>query len=139
MSDPEQVRASLVSLHNLGVGLSIDDYGSGYSSLANLRSIPADELKIDGMFVTGLPENSTDQLIITATVGLARSLGLKVVGECVETQADADMLGSLGCDVAQGYHYTPPLPADEFVRWMIEVAPTLECESALPDPEMTKR
>jgi diguanylate cyclase (GGDEF)-like protein len=120
MHDRNQVLNALLALHDLGFGLSIDDYGSGYSSLANLHNIPATELKIDGMFVTGLADDTNNQLIVGATVGLAHGLGLTVVGECVETLADVAMLRALGCDLAQGFYYTPALPADAFAAWFSE-------------------
>ena len=120
MHDRNQVLNSLLALHDLGFGLSIDDYGSGYSSLANLHNIPATELKIDGMFVTGLADDTNNQLIVGATVGLAHGLGLTVVGECVETLADVAMLRALGCDLAQGFYYTPALPPDAFAAWFSE-------------------
>jgi diguanylate cyclase (GGDEF)-like protein len=120
MHDRNQVLNALLALHDLGFGLSIDDYGSGYSSLANLHNIPATELKIDGMFVTGLADDTNNQLIVGATVGLAHGLGLTVVGECVETLADVAMLRALGCDLAQGFYYTPALPPDAFTAWFSE-------------------
>lgn len=120
MHDQDHVLSALLALHELGFGLSIDDYGSGYSSLANLHNLPASELKIDGMFVTGLADDLNNQLIIGATVGLAHGLGLTVVGECVETLADVAMLRALGSDRAQGYYYTPALPPKDFANWLSE-------------------
>ena len=118
MREPEQVRRQLVALHELGIGLSIDDYGSGYSSLAYLRTIPADEIKLDRMFVEGVASSAVDQSIVAATVVLAHSLGLSLVVEGVESQADLTMLASLGCDIAQGYYLSPPLTAKHLEEWL---------------------
>ena len=117
MHNQDHVLSALLALHELGFGLSIDDYGSGYSSLANLHNLPATELKIDGMFVTGLADDLNNQLIVGATVGLAHGLGLIVVGECAETLADVAMLRALGCDRAQGYYYSPAVPPKAFANW----------------------
>jgi EAL domain-containing protein (putative c-di-GMP-specific phosphodiesterase class I) len=136
MHDQDHVISSLLALHELGFGLSIDDYGSGYSSLANLHNIPATELKIDGIFVTGLAGDVNNQLIVGATVGLAHGLGLSVVGECAETLSDVAMLRSLGCDRAQGFYYTPARPPEAFADWLSEYSLALYLpREGLPIPQ----
>ncbi|MBI1685298.1 putative bifunctional diguanylate cyclase/phosphodiesterase [Caulobacter hibisci] len=107
-----------------GIAVSIDDYGSGLSSLAYLKQIPADELKIDKAFVMGMDGEAKDALLVKSTVDLAHSLGLKVVAEGVESREALAMLQVMGCDIAQGYHIAKPmaLPAlTEFLtRWGAE-------------------
>lgn len=120
MHDQDHILSALLVLHELGLGLSIDDYGSGCSPLANVHNLPATELKIDGMFVTGSAADLNNQLIVGATVGLAHGLGLSVVGECPESLADVAMLRSLGCDRAQGHYYSPAVPPRAFANWLSE-------------------
>lgn len=122
MTEPEQVHDALVTLHDLGVGVSIDDFGSGYSSLAYLRTVPAEELKIDREFVSGISTSRVDQSIVAAIVSLADSLGIGVVAEGVESQDDVAMLVSLGCPAVQGYAISPPVDAERFRRWLADGA-----------------
>jgi EAL domain-containing protein (putative c-di-GMP-specific phosphodiesterase class I) len=100
--------------------LSIDDFGTGNSSLTQLRNIPFDELKIDQSFVHGAWANDTQRAMFDASLGLARQLGMETVAEGVEDQADWDFLRQQGCDVAQGYFIARPMPAERFVPWMQE-------------------
>ena len=118
MQEPDRARNTLTLLHAMGIGLSIDDYGSGYSSLSYLRSIPADELKLDRIFVDGISAHAVSRSIATATVVLAHSLGMRLVAEGVESVADAQTLADLGCDIIQGYYFSRPLPADSFYPWL---------------------
>jgi len=118
MSDRERARTTLVRLADLGVALSIDDFGTGYSSLAYLHRLPVDELKIDRTFVSGLGAAS-NTAIVTASIHMARALGLRVVAEGVEDQETWDKLTELGCEVAQGYFLCRPVPAAEFSAWAI--------------------
>jgi EAL domain-containing protein (putative c-di-GMP-specific phosphodiesterase class I)/FixJ family two-component response regulator len=99
-------------------GLSIDDFGTGHSSLTQLRDLPFDELKIDRSFVHGAHHTENIHAIFTASVGLAKQLGMKVVAEGVEDASDWDFLRSTDCDLAQGYHISEPIPAGEFVSWV---------------------
>jgi EAL domain-containing protein (putative c-di-GMP-specific phosphodiesterase class I) len=105
----------LHSLKALGVRLAIDDFGTGYSSLAYLNQFPVDILKIDRSFITSLTGPPQGARITQAILQLARALHLDVVAEGVETAAQAMMLGDMGCELAQGYHYARPLPPGDFV------------------------
>jgi diguanylate cyclase (GGDEF)-like protein len=118
MSDPERSLVTLTRLSQLGVGLSVDDYGTGYSSLANLRRLPIDELKIDRSFVSPMLSDESDLIIVRSTINLGHDLGLKVVAEGVEDEATLHRLEKLGCDLAQGYHFSKPLPAEMFNKWI---------------------
>jgi EAL domain-containing protein (putative c-di-GMP-specific phosphodiesterase class I) len=114
MSDPDRSLITLTALSQLGVGLSVDDYGTGYSSLANLRRLPIDELKLDRSFVSPMVSDENDLIIVRSTINLGHDLGLKVVAEGVEDEATLARLAALGCDLAQGYHFAKPLPAPDF-------------------------
>jgi diguanylate cyclase (GGDEF)-like protein/PAS domain S-box-containing protein len=105
--------ATLESLRDLGARISIDDFGVGYSSLAYLKRLPADSLKIDRSFVKGLGEDVEDTAIANMIIELAHTLGLEVIAEGVETEEQAALLNEMGCDLAQGYHFAPPLPPEE--------------------------
>jgi diguanylate cyclase len=118
MTEPETGLEVIRELKALGVGLSIDDYGSGYSSLAYLQGLPVDELKIDRQFVQHLATRRTDRAIVRSTIELGQSLGLLVVAEGVEDASTWNVLADLECDLVQGYHLGRPMPADEVVAWM---------------------
>jgi diguanylate cyclase (GGDEF)-like protein len=113
LHDPERARAVLDDLVRVGVRLSLDDFGTGYSSLAHLRHLPMHELKIDRSFVMQMKESRPDRAIVTSTVALGRSLGVRVVAEGVETEAARDLLASAGCLLAQGYLFSPPVAAEQ--------------------------
>jgi EAL domain-containing protein (putative c-di-GMP-specific phosphodiesterase class I) len=104
---------ALRALHDLGVQLALDDFGTGYSSLLSLRRHPVQVLKLDRSFVSGLGHNDSDTAIVGSVIQLAHSLGLRAVAEGVETEEQRDALRSLGCECAQGYLWSPPLPADQ--------------------------
>jgi len=116
--DPSRAIDVLARLHEMGVRISLDDFGTGYSSLSYLQQLPVDELKIDRSFVNGLTGSQTDTSIVEATVALARKLGLTTVAEGVERADTWERLARLGCDVAQGYFISRPLPADELEAWL---------------------
>ena len=99
------------------IGLSIDDFGTGHSSLAQLRDIPFDELKLDRSFVFGVARDPALRAIVEATLAMARDLGIKSVAEGVEVRADWDVLRALGCDIAQGYLIALPMPGDDLPDW----------------------
>ena len=117
MADPARARETALRLSETGVQLAIDDFGTGYSSLAYLKRLPVSELKIDRSFVCDMTTNEEDATIVRSTIGMAHDLGLSVVAEGVETEGTLRMLARLGCDVVQGYHISPPLPASQFAAW----------------------
>lgn len=119
----EEVTRRLQALKDLGVRLSIDDFGIGYASLSYLKRLPIDELKIDRSFVANLAGDRTNAAIVESMIGIARAFLLQVVAEGVETQADADALWELGCRLHQGYLYARPLPAAEFLALVRAGAP----------------
>ena len=98
--------------------LSIDDFGTGHSSLSQLRDIPFDELKVDQGFVHGAASNNTLRAIYHASLGLTKQLGMKTVAEGVEDRSDGGFLRSTGCDMAQGYFIAKPLSAGEIPDWI---------------------
>jgi EAL domain-containing protein (putative c-di-GMP-specific phosphodiesterase class I) len=120
MSDTTRVREILSQLAARGVSVSIDDYGTGYFSLAHLRKLPVHELKIDKSFVMGMAaeDGAQDTAIVRSTADLAHNLGLTVVAEGVEDQWTLDLLSTLGCDEAQGYHIARPMPSADLVTWL---------------------
>lgn len=108
--DPGTV-ATLKSLRELGVGFAIDDFGTGCATFEYIKRLPVRTLKLDGLFIGGLCENADDDAIVTASIALARGLGLRLVAEGVETAAQHERLRALGCDECQGYYVSRPLPA----------------------------
>ncbi|MDJ0393420.1 bifunctional diguanylate cyclase/phosphodiesterase [Rhodococcus sp. G-MC3] len=113
MTDPRRSVDSLVELRDLGVSVAIDDYGTGYSSLAYLRSLPVQTLKIDKSFVTAMNSQPTNASIVRSTIDLARNLGMCSVAEGVEDEETLVELRALGCDGAQGFHIGRPVPFEE--------------------------
>ncbi len=113
MSDPERILQTLRDLRQLGVGVSLDDYGTGLASLSYLRSLPVDELKIDRSFVARMVEDPASALIVRSTVDLAHGLGLHVVAEGVEDEATLAALDAAGCDLVQGYLLGRPGPVEQ--------------------------
>ena len=118
MADPERSIRALAELRALGVELSVDDYGTGHSSLAYLKRLPINEIKIDKSFITHMADDTNDDLITGSTIDLGRRLGLRVVAEGVESNEALVRLRHLGCDLAQGYYFTRPLPADKLQPWL---------------------
>jgi diguanylate cyclase (GGDEF)-like protein/PAS domain S-box-containing protein len=114
----DAVPAALTALHAMGKRLAIDDFGTGHSSLLYLQRLPIDELKVDRSFVQRLATVPADATIVRSTIDLAHNLGLTVVAEGVEDAAALDMLVAYGCDCAQGYLFSRPLPADELTEWL---------------------
>jgi len=114
LSNQEFVFDSLTRLRSLGIELSIDDFGTGYSSLSRLKKLPVNELKIDQSFIKDMNESADDQIIVRSIIDLAHNLGLTVVAEGVETKEILERLNKLGCDIAQGYYISRPIPAVEF-------------------------
>ena len=124
MEDPANAITVLEQLARIGLQLSIDDYGTGYSSLSYLMRLPAKEMKIDRSFVSRVSGSPSLTTIVSSTIELGHRLGMKVVAEGVEDSDDYALLRELGCDTAQGYYMSPPLPPDAFAAWM---------EGRLPD------
>ncbi|MFZ5580406.1 MAG: EAL domain-containing protein [Pseudomonadota bacterium] len=118
MSDPQRAISQLTALRELGVELAIDDFGTGYSSLAYLKLLPIQKLKLDRTFVKDIEIDENDATISAATIAMAHSLGLKVVAEGVETEAQRRFLIEHGCDILQGYLFSKPLPADEAAAFL---------------------
>ncbi len=127
MLDIDRSRRSLTELRDLGVKLSLDDYGTGYCSLTYLRDLPLDEVKIDRSFVMNLTPGSTDAAIVASSVALAHTLGLSTVVEGVENQEVLQFLTELGADIAQGYLLGRPVPADQLF--------SSTARTALPSPD----
>ena len=117
-TDSLRSHSVVVGLRRLGIGLSIDDYGTGWSSLARLQDMDVDELKLDQVFVAHLSEDPRSIAIVRSTVALAHSLGASLVAEGVEDEATLEALRRYGCDITQGYFHSPPLPADELDLWL---------------------
>jgi diguanylate cyclase (GGDEF)-like protein len=118
MTDSARARAVLEGLDEIGVELSIDDFGTGYSSLAYLSTLPVDELKIDRSFVMGMAVDERLASIVTSTIALGHALGLRVVAEGVENRGTWDLLREAGCDLAQGYHVSRPMPFTDLLAWV---------------------
>ena len=113
MQDSDAVAATLDGLKALGVGLVLDDFGTGYSSLSYLKRFPLDQLKIDRSFVMGLEQEDENLALVSAIVAMAGALGLTVVPEGVETEAQLDTLTELGCHFVQGFLLARPLEPDQ--------------------------
>jgi EAL domain-containing protein (putative c-di-GMP-specific phosphodiesterase class I) len=118
MTELEVIEDVLARLRGLGVQISVDDFGTGFSSLTFLQRVRVNELKIDQNFVQGMPNSEQDLAIVRATIDLAHGLGLRVTAEGVEDQDTLDELARLGCDAVQGYHIARPMPA-EVLREML--------------------
>ena len=119
MFDPNKAMHILTMIHNMGVQISIDDFGTGHSSLSYLKRLPARTLKIDKSFVIDMCVNENDAIIVRATIDLAHNLGLDVVAEGVEDRDTLDLLEILGCDTAQGCYFSKPLPEKELMASFI--------------------
>lgn len=123
MSEIESARLSMQRLVELGVTISIDDFGAGATSIAYLSNLPVKELKLDRAFVVGLSgTQGSESDLLRSTIELGHSLGLRIVAEGVEDEGTLDLLSQLGCDLAQGYHVSKPKPANELAfqpkrRW----------------------
>jgi EAL domain-containing protein (putative c-di-GMP-specific phosphodiesterase class I) len=131
--------ATVNALTALGVTVSIDDYGTGYCTLEYLKTIKATELKIDRGFVAAMDHNRSDRVLVNATIELAHSLGHSVVAEGVETLETLDLLKSMGCDKAQGFFISRPMPREEFFPFVdrqdIELQACIAHGFAIVDPD----
>ena len=118
MSERERVQDTLARLSAMGLKIMIDDFGIGYSSLAYLKNLPVDGIKVDRSFVTAMTRNDNDAAIVRASVDLAHNLGLEVVAEGIETEDVLHRLQELGCDAGQGLYISRPLVADDLLLWV---------------------
>jgi diguanylate cyclase len=116
LGDYDRINEVLAEVRAIGLGCSIDDFGTGHSSLVRLRQLPVGEIKVDRSFVMAMLDSKDDEVIVRSTIELAHNLGLKVVAEGVENARILESLARLRCDVVQGYHISRPLPADELDR-----------------------
>jgi diguanylate cyclase len=123
MADPRRVLTTLRRLERLGVALSLDDFGTGYSSMQHLRRLPLAEVKIDRSFVLGMAEDPDDEAIVRSIIELSGGLGLRVVAEGVEDERTFLMLARMRCEVAQGWFYARPMPADQLASWLSRYRP----------------
>ncbi len=136
----DRVARSLERLHELGVQISLDDFGTGHASLAHLKRFPVDRLKIDKSFVWGIGQSVQDEIIVRTVVGLAHNLGMKVVAEGIDSPCQLDFLREIGCDIGQGYLNSRPLPladAGDFLSREPTIGPApvrLENDEAAPSP-----
>ena len=114
MDNPDEAAHIMQALKGMGVYLAMDDFGTGYSSLAYLKRFPVDNVKVDRSFIRDVPGDEDDVAIIRAIIAMAHSLGLKVIGEGVETAEQLEFLQEHGCDEFQGFHFCPPIPSEDF-------------------------
>ena len=114
MEDLSGAREIMKKLNRLGVRLAIDDFGTGHSSLAYLKQFPVHEVKVDRAFIQGVAESPVDSAIVRAVIDLANAMGIAAVAEGVETGSQVAGLKMIGCEVAQGFYFSPPLRAEDF-------------------------
>lgn len=126
MANPNRAVDILTQLDEMGIKISVDDFGTGFSSLGYLKRLPVNELKIDKSFVTDMANDENDSVIVRSTIDLAHNLGLKVVAEGVEDQETWDLLQILRCDIAQGYLISTPMSAADFWTWLKAQHPHLK-------------
>jgi diguanylate cyclase len=132
MIEPARAHRLLTRLHDLGIAIAIDDFGAGYTSLAQLKTLPVTELKVDRSFVLTMDTDPANALIVRSVVELGHNLGLTAVAEGVETAAAMTTLTEYGCDIAQGYHLCRPVTPEAFLTWyrnrldQPQIAPTAQ-------------
>jgi EAL domain-containing protein (putative c-di-GMP-specific phosphodiesterase class I) len=122
LRNAEQAMAVVAKLHERGIQVAIDDFGTGYSSLSYLKFLSVSKLKIDRQFVRDLPDDKDDAAITRAVIALGHSLGFQIVAEGVENEAQREFLRGEGCEEAQGFFYSPPLPAPQFEQFLAKQA-----------------
>jgi diguanylate cyclase (GGDEF)-like protein len=130
----DTVKTKLLQISETGFQLSLDDFGTGYSSLAYLNRFDIDYIKIDRSFVTEMEDNPSQRALCEAVIAMAHKLGLKVVAEGIETRAQLDLLTGFGCDYGQGYFFSRPVPAEEFIRIIDKKTTTF---AGVPSSDMT--
>lgn len=116
--DPVRAEEVIIALTDRGIGLSIDDFGTGFTSLASIKSLPVSEIKIDRSFIMDMLTNKKDAMIVRSVIELGHNLGIVVVAEGVETKEILDALVDYGCDIIQGYYISKPMPADILKTWL---------------------
>ncbi|WP_068186288.1 bifunctional diguanylate cyclase/phosphodiesterase [Mycobacterium sp. UM_CSW] len=131
--DSARSRNTVAALQRLGVRISLDDYGTGWSSLARLQDVSVDELKLDRIFVARLAQDPRSVAIVRSTVALARSLGADLVAEGVEDELTLRAVRRYGCTITQGFVHSPPLPADDLRDWIAEHAPSTTSQAGVTD------
>ncbi len=136
VADGERAGNVIARLRARGIAVALDDYGTGYSSLAYLRDLPVDELKLDRTFVTGLEHDRRKAAIVRSTITMAHDLGLTVVAEGIETAAAATTLQRYGCDTGQGFQLSAPLPADRLEAWLDGRKALVRCVPLVPAPRL---
>jgi EAL domain-containing protein (putative c-di-GMP-specific phosphodiesterase class I) len=124
MQDVEDTIAHLRVIRDMGIRITIDDFGTGFSSLSYLAKLPVDMIKIDRAFVTDMTDGPEGLALVSMIIGLARSLRIKVIAEGVETEEQANLLRLLNCDEMQGFLYSKPLPGEEFEARYLAPQPT---------------
>jgi len=118
MTDPDCAIKVLKKLNDMGVRLSVDDFGTGHSSLSYIQKLPVHEIKIDRAFVGGMHTNQNDKAIVRTSIDMCHALGYEVVAEGVENEEIMDILKTMGCDIAQGYHIAKPMSVDDIILWI---------------------
>jgi EAL domain-containing protein (putative c-di-GMP-specific phosphodiesterase class I) len=132
LGDYDRINGILSEVRAYGVSCSIDDFGTGHSSLARLRQLPVREIKVDRSFVMAMLQNKDDEVIVRSTIELGHNLGLRVVAEGVETAQTMAVLADFGCDLIQGYHISRPLPVAELEAFLAAGAWTVAAADAEP-------
>jgi EAL domain-containing protein (putative c-di-GMP-specific phosphodiesterase class I) len=130
VTDPERARTVLEQLRRQHVQAAIDDYGTGFSSLAYLRDLPVQELKMDRSFTATLDSDHRSRVIVESTLQMAHAMGLRLVAEGVEDASTAASLVAMGVDVLQGYHIARPMPAEDVVTWVWQWQSALRTRAA---------
>ena len=141
MDNPENVIELLGHIRSMGIHLSLDDFGTGQSSLAYLKRFPIDCVKIDRAFIKDMSDSTDDEAIARTIIAMAKSLNLIVVAEGVETVEQYELLKNMGCDQIQGYYFSHPLTADDFLAYYRAqlLAGNTIMDRMAPDPGQTKK
>lgn len=134
MYDPMQAMRTLTRLDEMGVKLSIDDFGIGHSSMASLEQLPVSEIKIDRSFVHGMLEREADKVIVRACIDLAHNMGYQVIAEGVDNEEALNLLREMGCDLAQGFHIHPPAGAEALRQWLTHTSWRTETATSEQQP-----
>ena len=114
-----EIEGILMQLHDMGMTITVDDFGIGFASLTNLKDLPIDVVKIDGAFIAGIPHNEHDVAVVNAIAGLTRGLKMKLLAEGVENEQQLNLLKGLGCQYAQGFYWSKALPADQYEQYYL--------------------